>query len=320
MEVIRTRSGTHFDPAVVGAAQRDPEALFAGIDRDTVEEVLEAEPIARAPLTDDELDRSLEAIGDFCDLRSPYFAGHASGTAELAVTAAELMNLTAAETSMLRRAALIHDVGRFGVPGSVWDKPGPLIGGDLERMRMHVYYVERIFNRPEPLRKVGRLAATHHERTDGSGYHRGVAGAMLSPPARVLAAADAYHAMTQRRPHRGSMTEADAARHLRADADAGRLDPAATEAVLSAAGHAILHQRTGVQAGLTAREREVLRLLTEGLPNKAIARSLGISPKTVSNHVEHVYAKLAVSNRAAAAMSAMQLGLMSTLPQHSSNR
>jgi HD-GYP domain-containing protein (c-di-GMP phosphodiesterase class II) len=311
VEVVRARSGTHFDPAVVDVVQRDPDALFAGIDRDTVEEVLEAEPIARAPLTDDELDRNLEAIGDFCDLRCPYFAGHARGTAELAVAAAELMNLTAAEVSMLRRAALIHDVGRFGVPGSVWDKPGPLIGGGLERMRMHVYYVERIFSRPEPLREVGRLAATHHERADGSGYHRGVSGAMLSNPARVLAAADAYHAMTQRRPYRDSMTEADAARQLRTDADAGRFDPAASEAVLSAAGHASVRQRTGGQAGLTARESEVLGLLAEGLPNKAIARRLGISPKTVSNHMEHVYAKLKVSNRAAAAMSAMQFGLVS---------
>jgi HD-GYP domain-containing protein (c-di-GMP phosphodiesterase class II) len=319
VEVIRTRSGTHFDPAVVDAVQPGPEALFAGIDRDTVEEVLEAEPIARAPLTDEELDRSLEAIGDFCDLRCPYFAGHARGTAELVVGAAELMNLPASDARMLRRAALIHDVGRFGVPGSVWDKPGPLIGGDLERMRMHVYYVERIFNRPEPLRQVGRLGATHHERTDGSGYHRGVSGAMLSVPARVLAAADAYHAMTQRRPHRGAMTEADAAGHLRADADAGRLDPAATDAVLLAAGHARVRQRTGGQAGLTARESEVLRLLAEGLPNKAIARQLGISPKTVSNHMEHVYAKLGVSNRAAAAMSAMQFGLVSTAPRPSSN-
>ncbi len=113
------------------------------------------------------------------------------------------------------------------------------------------------------------------------------------------------------------MTERDAARYLRADGDAGRLDPAATDAALSAAGHAS-GRRTGGQAGLTAREREVLRLLTEGLPNKAIARSLGISPKTVSNHMEHVYAKLGVSNRAAAAMSAMQFGLTSTVPQHSS--
>jgi HD-GYP domain-containing protein (c-di-GMP phosphodiesterase class II) len=319
VEVIQTRSGTHFDPAVVDAVQRDPAALFAGVDRDTVEEVLEAEPIARAPLTDDELDQSLEAIGDFCDLRCPYFAGHARGTAELVVAAADVMQLPVAEAAMLRRAALIHDVGRFGVPGGVWDKPGPLIGADLERMRMHVYYVERIFNRPEPLRQVGRLAATHHERTDGSGYHRGVSGAMLSSSARVLAAADAYHAMTQRRPHRGAMTEADTARQLRAEADAGRLDPAATDAVLSAAGHPSVRQRTGGQTGLTAREGDVLRLLAEGLPNKAIARRLGISPKTVSNHVEHVYAKLGVSNRAAAAMNAMQLGLLSTAPQQSRN-
>ena len=125
------------------------------------------------------------------------------------------------------------------MPASVWDKPGPLTATERERMRLHVYYVERIFSRPEPLRRIGLLAATHHERMDGSGYHRGVGGAMLSTPARILAAADAYHAMTQPRPHRD---RADAERRGRAscarEADAGRLDPIATDAVLAAAGHA----------------------------------------------------------------------------------
>ncbi len=313
VEVVRGRSGTHFDPAVVEAVLRDPEALFVGIDRDAVREVLEAEPVERAELTDDELDRSLEAIGDFCDLRCSYFAGHARGTAELAAAAGDLLHLPAAEASTLQRAALIHDVGRFGVPGAVWDRPGPLVGSDLERMRMHVYYVERIFDRPEPLRQAARLAATHHERLDGSGYHRGVPGSLLDPSARVLAAADAYHAMTQRRPYRDAMTDAEAASRLRGDAEAGRLDRDATDAVLSAAGHPAVRHRPGAQGGLgglTAREGEVLRLVAQGLPNKTIARRLGISPKTVGNHIEHVYAKLGVSNRAAAAMSAMEAGLV----------
>ncbi len=177
---------------------------------------------------------------------------------------------------------------------------------------MHVYYVERIFNRPEPLRRVGLLAATHHERLDGSGYHRGVGGTMLAVPARALAAADAYHAMTQPRPYREALSGAEAARELRPDATAGRLDPAAVEAVLSTAGHAPGRSRSGGPAGLTAREADVLTLLAQGLPNKGIARQLGISPKTVGNHVERIYAKLGVSNRAAAAMRAMQHGLVAS--------
>src|SRR5262249_47337212 len=149
----------------------------------------------------------------------------------------QLQQFSAAEVALARRAALVHDVGRFGVPGSVWDKRGPLTNSERERMRMHVYYVERIFTRPEPLHRIGLLASTHHERMDGSGYHRAIGGTMLSPSARLLAAADSYHAMTQPRPHRDALTDEDAARELRRDADAGRLDPAAVDAVLTAAGH-----------------------------------------------------------------------------------
>jgi DNA-binding CsgD family transcriptional regulator len=200
------------------------------------------------------------------------------------------------------------------VPATVWAKPGPLSDRERERMRMHAYYVERIFSRPEPLRRIGLLAAAHHERMDGSGYHRGVSGAMLSTPARILAAADAYHAMTQPRPHRGPLTAEDAARQLRLDARQGRLDPVATEAVLVAAGHPASRSAPGIVAGLTARECEVLGMLSRGLPNKSIARQLRISPKTVSKHVEHIYAKLNVSNRAGAALLAMQHGLVRSAP------
>jgi HD-GYP domain-containing protein (c-di-GMP phosphodiesterase class II) len=310
VDVVRGRSGTHFDPEIVAAVARDPESLFADIGEDTVDEILAAEPVERPTLTDDELDLVLEAVGDFCDLRCPYFAGHARGTADLAAAAAELMQMPSAEARLTRRAALVHDVGRFGVPGTVWDKPGPLTSSEHERMRLHVYYVERIFNRPEPLRRIGLLAATHHERMDGSGYHRGVGGTMLSSQARVLAAADAYHAMIQRRPHRAAMTEEDAARQLRTEAAQTRLDPAATDAVLEAAGHAVSRSRAGGPAGLTTRECEVLALLAQVLPNKGIAQRLGISAKTVGNHVERIYTKLGVSNRAGAAMLAMQHGLV----------
>jgi DNA-binding CsgD family transcriptional regulator len=307
---VRSRSGTHFDPEIAAVVEPDPGALFAGIGEDTIDELLDAEPVQRAALSDDELDRALAAIGDFCDMRCPYFAGHSGGTAALAGDAATLLNLATADVTLVRRAALVHDVGRFGVPATVWDKPGPLTSSDRERMRLHVYYVERIFSRPAPLRRVGLLAASHHERMDGSGYHRAVGGAVLSMPARILAASDAYHAMTQPRPHRGALAPDDAARELRRDGDEGRLDLTAIDAVLAAAGHVPSRSRAGGPGGLTAREGDVLGLLTQGLSNKAIAVQLGISPKTVGNHIERVYTKLGVSNRAAAAMQAMQHGLV----------
>jgi HD-GYP domain-containing protein (c-di-GMP phosphodiesterase class II) len=313
--MVRSRRGTHFDPAIADAVCLDPDALFDGIDVEAVDEFLGAEPVARSSLTDDQLDQCLEAIGDFGDLRCAYFAGHCRATAELVAAAAPMLGLSAEETTLARRAALVHDIGRFGVPGTVWDKPGPLNARDEERMRLHVYYVERIFQRPEPLRRIGLLAATHHERMDGSGYHRGIGGAMLSAPARLLAAADAYHAMSQPRPHRDALTPDDAAGELRADADAGRFDGEVVDAVLTAAGHRAGRARASAgPAGLTAREADVLGLLAQGCANKEIATRLGISAKTVGNHVEHVYTKLGVTNRAGAALRAMELGLVGAVP------
>lgn len=314
MAVVTARSGTHFDPQVVAAVRRDPRSLFAGLENDTVDAVLDAEPVERPPLTEQELDVALETIADFCDLRCAYFAGHARGTADLVSAAAALLNLPDRDTTMARRAALIHDVGRIGVPGAVWDTPGPLSVRNWERVRMHPYYVERIFSRPEPLRRVGLLAGTHHERMDGSGYHRGSSGVLLPAPARVLGVADAYHAMTQPRPHRAELSPSEAARQLENDVQQGKFDRDATAAVLAAAGVVTRRARVGAPAGLTPREVEVLGLLSRGLPNKSIARALAITPKTVGNHVEHIYAKLNVSSRAAAAMVAMQHGLVATAP------
>jgi HD-GYP domain-containing protein (c-di-GMP phosphodiesterase class II) len=315
VEMVQARSGTHFDPAIVAAVCTDPDTLFEGVDVEAIDEFLAAEPVARPTLTDVELDHCLEAIGDFGDLRCPDFAGHCRATAALVESAGESLRLAPDDATLVRRAALVHDLGRFGVPGSVWAKPGPLSATDQERMRLHVYYVERIFQRPEPLRRIGLLAATHHERMDGSGYHRGIGATMLSTPARLLAAADAYHAMTQPRPYRTALTPEDAARQLRVEVDEGRLDGDAADAVLAAAGHTDRPARAAAgPAGLTAREADVLGLLAQGCTTKEIASTLGISAKTVSNHVEHVYTKLGVTNRAGAALRAMELGVVGAAP------
>src|SRR5256885_4315141 len=161
----------------------------------------------------------------------------------------------------------------------------------------------------EALPPVARIAVQHRERLDGSGYPRGLAGAAISREARILAAADAYQAMREPRPHRPLRAAAEAAAELRAEVRAGRHDADAVEAVLGAAGHRVARRREG-PAGLTPREIEVLTLLAQGMSNKETARRLVISPKTVANHIEHIYAKIGASTRATASLFAMQQGLL----------
>lgn len=135
---------------------------------------------------------------------------------------------------------------------------------------------------------------------------------MLSPAARILAAADVYRAMLEPRPHRAARAPADAEAELRAEVRAGRLDGDAVDAVLAAAGHRPRRRREW-PAGLTSREVEVLRLLARGASNKEIARKLVISPKTAGNHVEHIYLKTGARSRAAASLFAMRNGLLGEL-------
>jgi DNA-binding CsgD family transcriptional regulator len=151
------------------------------------------------------------------------------------------------------------------------------------------------------------------ERWDGTGvpgYHRGTSGAQVPAAARVLAAADALQAMTQDRPHRRGLAPEAAAAALAEEARAGRLDPECVRAVVEAAGQPPPTVRTVWPAGLSDREVEVLRLVARGLSNRAIAERLSVSPRTAEHHVQHIYTKIGASTRAAAAMFAMEHGLL----------
>jgi HD-GYP domain-containing protein (c-di-GMP phosphodiesterase class II) len=196
------------------------------------------------------------------------------------------------------------------VPARVWQKPGPLTADEWERVRLHAYHTERVLSRSAFLATLAAVASAHHERLDGSGYHRGAAGAALTRPARVLAAADAYHAMTEPRPHRQPLSPKLATEALGGEARAGRLDAEAVTAVLDASGQRV--PRIARPAGLTEREAEVVGLLARGLQTKQLARALGISVKTADSHVQNAYRKIGVSTRAAATLFAMQHGLLAS--------
>jgi HD-GYP domain-containing protein (c-di-GMP phosphodiesterase class II) len=260
-------------------------------------------------LSPPEFDAALLALADFVDLKSPYTIGHSRTVSELAAAAGAVMGLPAADVDLLRRAGLVHDFGRLGISNAIWDRAGPLGAGEWERVRLYPYLTERILHQSAALAPLGTVAVQHREHLDGSGYPRALSGGVISPLARILGAADAYAAMREPRPHRAALPAEAAAAELRAEVAAGRSDADAVAAVLTAAGHRVPRRREG-PAGLTAREVEVLKLLARGLSNRQIAQELVISPKTAGNHVEHIYAKIHASNRAAAGLFAVQHGLL----------
>lgn len=310
--VSRERSGGQFDPRLVEAFADCARELLDGLEEESSwDAVIAAEPALDTPLAEDQIDAALEAIADFSDLKSPWFSGHSRGVARLAAEAAQRAGLPGQAVTELRRAGLVHDLGRSGVPNTIWDKPGPLTDMERERVRLHPYYTERVLARPQALAALGAIAVCHHERLDASGYHRSLPGSALSPSARILAAADVYHALTEARPHRPAREPAAAAAELRLQVRAGCIDADAAEDVLAAAGHANANARERARpGGLTARELEVLLLVARGASSRDVARQLVIAEKTARNHVERIYSKLGVSTRAEASLYAMRHGLV----------
>jgi HD-GYP domain-containing protein (c-di-GMP phosphodiesterase class II)/DNA-binding CsgD family transcriptional regulator len=310
IELARARRGTQLDPAIVdafcGAAAEVLEGLDAVPDWGTL---IEQEPGLELRLTEDELDVALQAVADFTDLRSAVRAGHSRAVAELSSRAAELFGLPQDEVRNLRRAGLVHDLGMHGIPATILDKPGPLSATESERMRIHAYYTERMLARPPALARIGGVASKANERLDGSGYHRGLPGTAISAAARILAAADAFQAMTEPRSFRQSLTMKAASAELVADVRAGRLASDAVDSVLIAAGLRRGKRPSG-PAGLTAREVEVLVLIARGASTKQVARALGITSKTAGTHIERIYSKIGASSRPTATLFALQQGLL----------
>jgi len=304
------RAEKQFDPRLVALLVADAEKVFNDIDElGSWDAVIDEEPALAVVLSPDECDAALAAIARFVDLKSPWRLGHSGALADLAVEAGRYVGATDDELRALRRASLVTGYGTLGVSNAIWDKAGPLTASEWERVRRAPHLTERMLHQSEALAPTGRLAALHRERLDGSGYPRGLAGPAISRAGRILAAADAYQAMREPRPHRAAKSADDAARELRTEVRNGTLDATAVDAVLRAAGHKVARRHDGA-GRLTAREVEVLRLLARGMSNKEIAAQLVITPKTVGNHVEHIYTKIGASNRAAAGLFAMQHGLL----------
>jgi HD-GYP domain-containing protein (c-di-GMP phosphodiesterase class II) len=312
-DVVERRAGTAYDPRLAELALRNLGDILADLDEARMwEQALASEPFPKIWIAGERVDAAFMAIAALTGLKSPWLREHSTGVAELAEAAAWRMGFRTASVTLVRRAALAHDLGRVGVSNAIWEKPGPLGFGEWERVRLHPHFSERAFAQSAALAPIGILAGSHHERLDGSGYHRGMRGPALDEAARILAAADCYGAMREARPYRPALEEAAAESELLREAAEGRLDPEAVDAVLAAAGHGVRQRPRDLPAGLTPRELEVLLVLVRGNSNHEIAEELGISAKTVGHHVQHAYEKAGVRSRAAATVWAYEHDLVRT--------
>lgn len=299
---LRRCAGSGLDPDVVDVVAKICAEMFAHFEEtDPFIDAIDSEPRPIKMFASTHLREVALAFADMADLKTPHTAGHSRAVADL-VTAAGARG----PGSDLECAALMRDLGRVGIPNSIWSKPGPLTTSEWESVRLHAYHSERIISKVPALSSLAPLVGMHHERLDGSGYHRGSRGSDIPADARLLAVADAYHSMIEDRPYRPALKRDQAANALREEVTDGRLDAEAVGSVLASAGHEVQRTVARNPADLTEREVEVLRLLAFGKATKEIARALAIAPKTADNHIQKIYSKAGVSTRAAATLFAVE--------------
>jgi HD-GYP domain-containing protein (c-di-GMP phosphodiesterase class II) len=247
-------------------------------------------------------------FGDFGDLQSIHTRGHSHGVATLVRTCASQLGISNSAKNDLLIAAHLHDIGAVAVPTRIWERKTNWSDAERERARMHTYYTERTLFLAPPFLRAAPIAGAHHERLDGTGYHRGVANERIAMSARILAVADIYHALREERPYRSALTKDHAKDTLRRLVRDGALDSTVVDCVTATPNpkkvYAVKHST------LTERELDVLRHVALGRTNKEIAVVLGISARTVQTHTLHVYEKLGVDTRAGAAILAARSGLL----------
>lgn len=309
---VRDRSGRTYDPEIAALFLEHGEQWLQRLDKvDPWDAVLESEPAPRRELVGGLLDDALLVVADFVDVKSPYAAGHSRRCADLVAAAAPSLGLDEATATALRRAALVHELGMTALSNQILDKPTPLTRTERDRMQTHTLLTEQMLRRSSALQPLVAVAGAHHERADGSGYHRGVGADATSPAAALLEAAEVYVGLTTERADRPAWSPDSAAVELRRLVVEGGLLAEPVEAALAAAGHEPRRvPRSRNPAGLSDREIEVLQLVARGLTTKQVAERLYLSPKTVDHHIQHVYTKISVSTRAAAALWGVQNGVV----------
>lgn len=232
--VIEERSGTWFDPDLVLALQtlRDDRAFWHSLeDRRPERLVVQYEPADRIRVaTEARIDRVAEAFAQVIDAKSPYTATHSAGVAEIAVGLAKVQGLIPKEQNDLRRAGLLHDIGKLGVPNTILDKTSKLDAREWGVMREHPRYTVEILSQVAVFKPIAAMSGRHHERLDGSGYHLGLRGEQLTGMDRILQVADVAEALAADRPYRAGLNPDEVLAII--DAEAGtKLCPETVESL-----------------------------------------------------------------------------------------
>jgi putative nucleotidyltransferase with HDIG domain len=209
IEVARRRSKRWFDPDLVqtAAALAKTGSLWADLDsKHIIGKATELEPQERRmDLTEERLDQICLAFAEVIDAKSPFTYRHSNGVADAAVSIGRRLGLSPSERLFLRRAALLHDVGKLGVSNAILEKPAKLTMEEWDIMKKHPYYSREILRRITGFEELSEAAAAHHEKLDGSGYYRRLSGSELSLPARILVVADIFDALSAKRPYRDAL-------------------------------------------------------------------------------------------------------------------
>jgi HD-GYP domain-containing protein (c-di-GMP phosphodiesterase class II) len=234
LAVAIERSGSWFDPDLVAALKtlrRDQVFWARALGPEPGAHLAALEPEEQALLADDaQLDRIAAAFARVIDAKSPYTYRHSEGVAEAAVGIGKTLELEDAELRDLRRAALLHDIGKLGVSNLILDKPARLTEPEMAQVRLHPAFTQQILDRVAAFQAIVQTASAHHERIDGKGYHRGLPGEQLDAASRALAVADVYEALTADRPYRAGLPREEVMAILRRQAGAG-LCPESVEAL-----------------------------------------------------------------------------------------
>lgn len=234
LAVVERRSGRWFDPALVTAFRTlaNDAAFWASLRQESVDELVKAVEPAQVRIVADEarLDQIADAFASLIDAKSPYTSDHSRRVAHLAVAIGERLGFTVPELTRLRRAALLHDIGKLGVPSRVLEKPGALTPEEWDLIRLHPAHTLQILQAVPGFRDFAFDAACHHEKLDGSGYYHGYTGDQLSQTARALTVADMADALLTDRPYRQALEPIDALRILHGDCIAGQLCPDSVDA------------------------------------------------------------------------------------------
>jgi putative nucleotidyltransferase with HDIG domain len=237
IHAVQRRSGRWFDPDLVKAAVSLSAngSLWEGLDsKDVIQKALSLEPDERRLSADEEtIDNICAAFAEIIDAKSPFTYRHSNGVADAAMDIGRWFGMSARDLKLLRRAALLHDIGKLSVSNTILEKPGKLTAEEWKIIRDHPYYTFEILNRIPGFEELAVEAAAHHERLDGSGYWRGWKAEQLSSFARILVVADIFDALRAKRPYRDSIPLEKVFEMMRAEAPRA-LDLPCLEALIDA--------------------------------------------------------------------------------------